>query len=170
MTARPVQTIDSAAAAPAALFKLGMRRLAAGVSLVTSSFEGTPVGFIATSVTSVTADPATLLVCANSATTAHDPIDLAGVFCVNLLGRGDEEIAAQFSSSTRRDERFLTGSWSPTGTGSPALASAMAWFDCVIETRIRHHTHTIFLARVVDIGIGTATITEPLVYFDQKYL
>jgi flavin reductase len=168
MNTSPTSVSVDIAAVGASRFKLGMRRLAAGVSLVTSAHHGVHVGFIATSVTSVSAEPPTLLVCANRATTAHDPIDASGVFCVNLLGRGDEDICAQFSSSRRRNERFRDGEWAETGTGSRALASAMAWFDCIVEHRIRHYSHTIFLARVIETRLGDTA--EALVYFEQRYL
>src|SRR3569833_655882 len=54
-------------------FKQGMRRLAAGVSVVTTMDGAQPHGFSATSVTSVSADPAPLLlVCVNKAVSCHD--------------------------------------------------------------------------------------------------
>ncbi|MGA0565586.1 flavin reductase family protein [Ancylobacter sp. VNQ12] len=150
------------------LFKVGMRRLASGIGLITTFHEGRPHGFVATSVTSVSAVPPSLLVCANQNASAHDPIEHTGRFCVSLLGQRDKAIAAQFGSSSRRDERFTQGDWMSLPSGPLALRSAMTWFDCVIEERIRHHSHSIFLARVIDVGIGEQEM--PLVYFDQHYL
>ncbi|MEW5424890.1 flavin reductase family protein [Amorphus sp. 3PC139-8] len=125
-------------------------------------------GLVATSVISVSADPASLLVCTNHATSAHDAIDRAGMFCVNILGEGDEEIAAQFSSSQRRDERFLTGNWQVGPGGMPVLGTALAWFECAVEVRLAHHSHTIFIARPTTIDLGSPG--RPLVYYDQTFL
>lgn len=172
IASRQTSTVASpgfaAEGAASELFKLGMRRLASGIGLVTTFHEGRPHGFVATSVTGVSAVPPSLLVCANQTVSAHDPIERTGRFCVSLLGQRDKAIAAQFSSSSRRDERFTLGDWISLPSGSLALRSAMTWFDCVIEERIRHHSHSIFLAHITEVGIGEQQM--PLVYFDQHYL
>jgi 3-hydroxy-9,10-secoandrosta-1,3,5(10)-triene-9,17-dione monooxygenase reductase component len=46
-------------------FKRGMRQLAASVSIISADCAGHRAGFTATAVTSVCADPPTLLVCVN---------------------------------------------------------------------------------------------------------
>jgi flavin reductase len=148
-------------------FKLGMRRLAGGVSLITSVFDGQPYGLVATSVASVSADPATLLVCVNQGTSAHGPIVQSGKFCVNLLRHEDQGIAAPFGSRSRAAERFAHGDWTTTAGGALALASALAWFDCEIEQQVPSHSHTIFIARVRQVHLGPDS--PPLVYFNQEY-
>lgn len=167
MTTLSVEAAHSGAASSAA-FKLAMRRLASGVALVTTAVEGQRAGLVATSVTSVSAQPASLLVCTNHATSAHDAIDRASRFCVSLLGEGDEEIAAQFASSERRAERFRSGEWIQAPDGMPALASALAWFECEVEVRLAHHSHTIFIARPTTVSLGNPR--RPLVYFEQRYM
>ncbi len=96
-------------------FKLGMRRLAAGVSLITTVHDGVRHGLVATAVNSVTADPPTLLVCINKSASAHDHVDQAGVLCVNILAHEHEAVAARFSSPWTGRSASIPG----TGAASP---------------------------------------------------
>lgn len=109
----------------AELFKRGMRRLASGVSLITTIDDGVRYGLVATAVSSVSAAPPTLLICVNTAASAHDHVAAAGVFCVNILAEGHEDVAARFSSSRDRETRFASGEWRQIETGAPALVGAL---------------------------------------------
>lgn len=150
-------------------FKQGMRRLAAGVSVITTIDGGQPHGFVATSVTSVAADPTpTLLVCVNRKVSCHDVIDRSGSFCVNLLAEPELELAKAFSSAESRHARFSTHEWRPLSTGAPALVGALASFDCVLTDRVSVHSHSIFLGTVVDIALPEMPL-HPLIYADGQF-
>lgn len=150
-------------------FKLGMRRLASGVSLITTRDRtDMPHGMIATSVASVSAEPPTLLVCVNKTASCHDVIDESGVFCINLLGDGDDEIAQIFSSSKTRDVRFASGNWRDMTTGAPAYAGSLASFDCEVRSRVEAGSHTIFIGQVVDTQLWAEAV-QPLIYLNGSY-
>lgn len=149
-------------------FKLGMRRLASGVSLITTVADGTRHGLVATSVTSVSTDPPSLLVCVNRNASAHDHIAQAGILCVNLLAETDQTTAARFSSSIDREKRFEKGDWQLLETGAPALATALASFDCRIERTVSHGSHTIFICKVAKTHVWEVELS-PLVYLDGRY-
>jgi flavin reductase len=152
-----------------ALFKRGMRRLAAGVSVITTLDQSIPHGLVATSVCSVCVEPEpTLLVCVNLNSSAHDAISRAGIFCVNLLGSGDIELARRFGSPEFRAQRFQEYPWVPLVTGAPALPSALASFDCEITQVIPVHSHTIFIGTVRDIRLWQSDI-DALLYIDGQY-
>ena len=151
------------------LFKQGMRRLAAGVSIITTIEQGAPHGLVATSVSSVCAEPEpSLLVCVNRNSSAHDVIDRARFFCVNLLSTDDQELAQRFSLPEFRSRRFKQGSWESLVTGAPALTSALASFDCEIMHAFPVHSHTIFVGAVRDLKLRRSEI-EALVYLDGQY-
>jgi flavin reductase len=153
-----------------ALFKRGMRRLAAGVSIVTSIEQDTPYGLVATSVSSVCAEPEpSLLVCVNRDSSGHDVIHRARVFCANVLSSGDIELAQRFSSKDSRASRFEQCPWVPLVTGAPALPSALASFDCEITHVIPVHSHTIFVGAVRDLKLWRSEI-DALLYIDGQYL
>ncbi|MCO5160960.1 MAG: flavin reductase family protein [Mesorhizobium sp.] len=151
------------------LFKLGMRRLAAGVSLITTrDGSGRPHGMIATSVTSVCLEPPSLLACINKSASSHDVLVEAGVFCVNLLAEDADEVALRFSSSKFRDLRFAEGGWSALETGAPALDGAIASFDCRVTNSIEASSHTIFIGEVVAVRLPPQA-TAPLLYLDGAF-
>jgi flavin reductase len=151
------------------LFKRGMRRLASGVSIVTTMDETTPQGFVATSVTSVCAAPSPLLlVCVNREVSSHGAIHRSKMFCVNLLSETDAELARLFSSSARRERRFAQCEWRALTTGAPALSVALASFDCEVQTAIDVESHTVFLGKVVAIELSHDAI-QPLLYVDGRF-
>ena len=152
-----------------ALFKLGMRRLAAGVSLVTTiDPAGQPHGLLATSVSSVSAEPVPcLLVCINRLASAHDRIRSAGVFCINLLGDRHADVLDRFTSGDRK-ARFAGAGWTTLQTGAPVLESALATFDCEVSRSVEVGSHTLFIGSVADIRLWEEEIS-PLLYLDGRY-
>jgi flavin reductase (NADH)/flavin reductase len=89
------------------VFRTGMRHLAAGVCVITTSAHGGGrFGLTATAVCSVSADPPTLLVCLNNSTTTCKEILESGRFAVNVLAGHDQEIAQVFASPLPPEERF----------------------------------------------------------------
>lgn len=150
-------------------FKLGMRRLAAGVSVITTVEDGKPQGFVATAVTSVAAEPTpTLLVCVNRSVSCHDVIGRSRSFCVNLLAESDVGIARLFSASEHRHRRFTECEWRPLATGAPALLGAIASFDCMVAETVSVHSHSVFLGTVVDIALSDAC-DGPLLYAGGRF-
>ena len=149
-------------------FKQGMRRLVSGVSIITTIEGGVPYGFVATAVTSVSADPIpTLLICVNKTVSCHDSIMRSGIFCVNLLAEDDIDVAKTFSSPHLREQRFANIKWETQTTGAPAISSAIANFDCTVSSKLEVGTHTIFIASIVD--IKTRGSVRPLVYANGQF-
>lgn len=150
-----------------ASFKLGMRRLASGVCLVTTRHEGGDYGFVASAVTSVAADPPTLLVCINRGATTHDLLLRSGLFCVNVLERGHEELARRFSRPEDRHLRFAGHGWIRLASGAPVLDDALAAFDCSVERTVPVATHTIVIGHVL--ATRATGPVEPLIYIDGRF-
>jgi flavin reductase len=149
-------------------FKLGMRRLAAGVSLITTLGDGKRHGLVATAVSSVTGEPPSLLVCVNQNASAHNHISRSGIFCVNVLSEDDQSTAARFSSATDREKRFEKGEWQTLVTGAPALVGSLVSFDCELKHALAYQSHTIFVAAIAETRVWDRGIA-PLVYLDGRY-
>lgn len=152
-----------------ALFKAGMRRLASGVSVITTALHSEWYGLVATSVCSVSVEPPSLLVCVNRASSSHDAIHAAGVFCVNLLGQSDDAIATRFGDPQHRHARFANrDEWAVLATGAPALVGALASFDCEIAETVASGSHTIFIGTVRAAELWQNEIV-PLIYLDGRF-
>lgn len=138
-------------------FKQAMRRLAAGVTIVTTRHNDIRGGLTATAVCSLSADPAQLLVCVNRSAAAHTMISEGENLCVNLLAHTHQRLAARFAGQTGvlGEERFSVGRWTTLKTGAPVLEDALASFDCIVSEKFASATHTIFIGRVVDVRLRT---------------
>ena len=92
-------------------FRDAMRRVVTAVHVVTSDGPHGRAGMTASAVTSVSDRPPTVLVCLNGSSASAARLIKNGVFCINTLGPGDEEIAATFAGRTElpQQRRFERG-------------------------------------------------------------
>jgi flavin reductase (DIM6/NTAB) family NADH-FMN oxidoreductase RutF len=147
-------------------FRRAMRCLATTVAIVATEVSGRRVGMTATAVTSVSADPPSLLVCVRRTASLHEVLTIGHRFTVNLLRLGQHEISRVFSAPPIGESRFATGDWA-SADGLPWLKDAQANFGCIVESTLGYATHTIFVGRVFR-TVVTSPI-EPLIYQDGNY-
>lgn len=151
-------------------FRDAMRHLASGVSLITSRGpNGRRHGMLATAVSSVTADPPTILVCVNRNATMHDDLVESGSFCVNFLGQRHRELSQRFSSSEARSSRFDVDNWTTLTTGAPVLGDALSVLDCRLDSAVEVGTHSVLFGQVRGIRVAPPSSDKPLVYYDRQY-
>lgn len=149
-------------------FRAAMSRLAAGVSIVTSiDAEGVPRGLTATAVCSVSLEPPLALASLSTGSTTHAAVESAGAFVLNLLGRGEEELARRFARAT--DEKFSGVAWEKGVTGCPTIPEALAVCECALERTVAAGDHTLFLGRVVRVSVNHDVANDPLIYFSGAY-
>ena len=149
-------------------YRGGMARLAAAVNVITSTGEEGWCGFTASAVTSVTDDPATLLVCVHRQVQAHKTLSTNRVLCVNTVAGPHEELAMMFAGGIKdMSARFAAGTWTTLVTGSPVLESAAVAFDCRVARIVDGATHDVFFCEVLAVREGPGT--EALVYHARKF-
>jgi flavin reductase len=155
--------------ADAQSFREAMSRLGAAVHIVTTDGEAGKAGFTATAVASVSDTPSTLLVCLNRKSQITPLMLENGSFCVNTLAAHEEPIADVFAGRTGvfMAERFKTGEWDTIRTGSPALKSAIAVFDCRVIEAKEAGSHYVYFGAVTAVRLGPAS--KALVYHDRAY-
>lgn len=151
------------------VFREAMSRLGAAVHIVTTNGKAGKAGFTATAVASVSDAPTTLLVCLNRKSQITPLMLENGCFCVNTLAASEESIADVFAGRTGvfMAERFNVGDWSTIKTGSPALVSAIAAFDCQVLEAKEVGSHFVYFGSVVAVRLGPAS--KALVYHDRSY-
>ncbi len=155
--------------ADAQTFREAMSRLGAAVHIVTTDGKAGKAGFTATAVASVSDAPTTLLVCLNRKSQITPLMLENGSFCVNTLAATEEDVADVFAGRTGvfMAERFNTGEWDTIKTGSPALKSAIAAFDCQVLEAKEVGSHYVYFGSVVGVRLGPAA--KALVYHDRAY-
>lgn len=150
-------------------FRQGMRRLAAGVTILTTRLEdGTRIGMTATAVCSVSGDPPTLLCCIHRANATRAAFAQAGHYAVNVLAAGEDAIATRFATPMPPEARFARGAWTTLESGAPILESAAAAFDCRIAQVAEVGSHSIFFGEVIAIALRGAHVM-PLLYAHGGY-
>jgi flavin reductase (DIM6/NTAB) family NADH-FMN oxidoreductase RutF len=152
--------------ADAALFRDVIRHLASGVTIITSSLQGEPVGLTATAVCSVSATPPMLLTSVTVTSRTAAGITETGSFAVHLLRHSGRKYAEQFAS---RGEHFTGLDYSINKDKRlPVLADVLAWFLCEVEQSLAVADHVIFFGRVLQCELKD-TRPDPLLYFDRSY-
>ena len=148
-------------------FRLGMRSLAAAVTIITTAHAGHRHGMTATAVSSVSAEPPALLACVNRRASTHDAIARSLVFCINVLRVEHVELSRAFSGAQSGERRFRSEDWTRLATGAPVLIDALVSFDCRVEQRLAHGTHTLFIGSVERIVAGRKG--RALLYSEGQY-
>ncbi|UED86730.1 flavin reductase family protein [Streptomyces profundus] len=146
-------------------YKSVFRQHPAGVAVIATTHQGRPVGFTATSVISVSADPP-LLAFSLAATSSSAPaITTADTLTISLLTGTQDHIAARFA--TTGIDRFATNDWTTLPTGEPIIDNAHAW----IRARILERTPVggSYLISLLALTANTQPETTPLVFHDRTY-
>ncbi|WP_460106841.1 flavin reductase family protein [Streptomyces sp. YKOK-J1] len=157
-------------------FRLGMSRLAGGVSVIATGTAADPAGrrgMTATAVCSLCAEPPSLVVCLNHAAGTRERLVHNGVFSVNVLAGDDLDVARTFAGlhGTFGAERFSSGDWSPGTLGVPVLGSALASFECRVAESVEHGTHALLIGHIESIRWADEAggAAEPLLYYSQRF-
>jgi flavin reductase (DIM6/NTAB) family NADH-FMN oxidoreductase RutF len=153
-------------------FKLGMRTLAGAVCVVTAhSGDGVPIGLTATSVSSLSADPPSLLVCVNRKTEIAGVLTLGAIFAVNVLTIQQIDVARAFGGQTtaKGRDRFTEGTWHRSPAGEvPILVGCRAAFECTVAMIQDWETHHIVVGSVTEVHFFNSD-EPPLAYCDGAY-
>lgn len=138
---------------------------ATGVTVITTRQpDGTPRGFTANSFTSVSLDPALLLVCL--ARTAHsaDVFAEAPHFAVNILAEDQKAVSGLFAS--RAPDKFAQCAWTPGPADMPLIDGALASFTAARHQLVDAGDHLILIGRI---EAFSASEGQPLGYFRGNY-
>jgi flavin reductase len=150
-------------------FRQGMRRLPAAVTLVTCRQGDNYFGLTATAVTSLSAEPPSLLTCVNREASAHRAILESRSFCINVLPHDQVALARVFASRRPEDRvrRFSLNKWNELATGAPVLEDAIVAFDCTLDQAIVYASHSILIGQVQDIRLGD--VHKHLMYLEGEF-
>ena len=141
-----------------------MRRVlgqfATGVTIVTGSDEGEPVGFACQSFTSVSLDPPLVLFCPAQTSRSWPRIRRGGVFSVNVLADDQLDICTAFASSG--GNKFEGLPWHETPWG-PCIDDVLATVHCEIEAVHPAGDHDVVIGQVRQ--LVTPREDGPLLFF-----
>lgn len=155
----------------AQVFKQGMRRVSGAVTVVTTRGPaGERRGVTATAVCSLSADPPSVVACIHRDASVGQMAPASGVFCVNVLSTDQQHVAETFAGRTGHvgEDRFAVGEWGELASGAPALAGALASFDCRLQRCVEFASHVLLIGEVEQTLVG-AEAGQPLIYVDGAF-
>lgn len=137
-----------------------------GVTVVsTFDKDDTPWGVTANSFTSVSLDPAIVLVCIGKQGRTYPTFERTNYFAINILAAKQLDIAKHFAS--QNENRFETIDWHRAENGAPLINDATAWLDCEVHKRIDAGSHEILMGQVIKFG---QTERPPLGYCQGQFI
>jgi flavin reductase (DIM6/NTAB) family NADH-FMN oxidoreductase RutF len=146
------------------LFREAMSHLASGVTVVTARRpDGRPCGIAATSLTSYSAHPPSLLVSVWHASRCHAALAACEHFGVHLLRSDEIELAHGFANREAED-KFAGLDWR-WDDDVPELAGTLAYLRCRRVENFARYDHTILIG---DLQRGRLERGEPLVYSRRR--
>ncbi|MEN9619929.1 MAG: hypothetical protein RL499_122 [Actinomycetota bacterium] len=147
-------------------FAQAFRRHAAGVAVITAlTPEGTPVGFTATSLASLAAEPP--LATFNMARTASSwpAIEHTERVAIHMLGQEDFDVAKIMAGDNAR--RFDGDHWEPGPHGLPILKNVTAWMVGTIVARTFVANNAMVAVQIDEGALGEPD--EPLLYHERAF-
>jgi flavin reductase (DIM6/NTAB) family NADH-FMN oxidoreductase RutF len=146
------------------LFREAMTHLASGVAVITARrADGNPCGIAATSLTSYSAHPPSLLVSVWHGSRCHDALASSDHFGVHLLRSDELALAHRFADRTLEDKfDGLDWSWDEN---VPELGGSLAYLRLRRSENFVKYDHTLLIGDLVG---GRLEEGEPLVYARRR--
>jgi flavin reductase (DIM6/NTAB) family NADH-FMN oxidoreductase RutF len=151
-------------------FRNAMRQLTGGVSVITAGKGRDISGMTVTSVSSLSVEPASLIVSLNRESSSWPLVKRYGFFGVNILTSDQIDVAERFTGrgGLKGADRFAGARWTTRASGVPLLADALAAIDCEVEDVVERHSHAIVIGRVLDVAVSARTAA--LAYWQGRYV
>lgn len=143
-------------------------RYPSGVTAVAALVDGTPVGMVASSFTSVSLTPPLVSVCVAHTSATWPQLSRAPRLGVSVLSAAQAKHGRQLAA--KGIDRFADVQWRPTDAGAVLLDGATAWLDTSVHQRIRAGDHDIVVLRVHDAGVAEGDHdSAPLVFHASRF-
>ena len=129
-----------------ARFREVLGHFATGITIVTATDEGEPVGFSCQSFAALSLDPPMVILAPAKSSTSWPRIARAGSFCVNILGEHQEAVCRAFAVSG--GDKFD------------------ATVECTLGAIYEGGDHELVTGHVVDMEIGKGS---PLIFYRSGF-
>jgi 3-hydroxy-9,10-secoandrosta-1,3,5(10)-triene-9,17-dione monooxygenase reductase component len=147
-----------------ARFREVLGHFATGMTIVTATEDGEPVGFTCQSFAALSLDPPMVLLAPAKSSTSWPRIARAGAFCVNILAVNQEAVCRAFAVSG--GDKFDGVKWSPGVTGAPLITGSLATVECTLGAIYEGGDHELVTGHVVDMEIGEGS---PLLFYRSGF-
>ncbi|HZU62066.1 MAG TPA: flavin reductase family protein [Novosphingobium sp.] len=149
-----------------ARFRATMAHYPAGVVIVTTrDGHGRLQGFTATSFSSLSLAPPSILVCLAHAAFCYEAFVTSRHFAINFVGAGHDGLALRFAR--RGEDKFAGVPVRLTEQGVPLLCEAAATLECATDSHVVSGDHAILVGNVLDAAIAEGS--DVLVHYQRRF-
>ena len=128
-------------------FRRCLGQFATGIAIITTEFEGQPVGMAVNSFAAVSLDPALVLWSIRKESSSAAAFLGAQKYAVNILEEDQTEVSRIFGAG--RADKFEQVLWSNGVHGCPLITPAIGHFECALEHVADGGDHHILIGRVL---------------------
>ena len=136
-----------------------------GVTAICAMIDGKPAGMAASSFTSVSLDPALVLVCIQNSSATWKRLRNAPRIGVSVLGEGHDRACSQLAAKS--GDRFERLDWTTTDGGAVLLEGAAVSFGCSVVEEIAAGDHQLVLLRIEELNFQPAV--NPLIFHGSRF-
>lgn len=136
-----------------------------GVVVVTAIVDDAPVGMVIGTFSSVSLEPPLVSFMPMTTSSSYAKIRTASNVCISVFAQDQLQDCRTLAS--KDPEKFDKVQWSPSSTGAPMIAGAVAHIHGRIDREIEAGDHFITLVAVDDIAVNRPA--TPLLFFQGGY-
>ena len=143
--------------------KTALRMIPYGLYILTAEGKDGRVAAAAVNwVTQTSFSPPLIVVGVKTDSLAFHLIKETGTFALNMLGKGQQDLAFNFFRSHERDGQTIGGEPFEAGkTGAPLLKNLPAFVECRLSEMVEIGDHATVIGEVVNAGINTPPQGRP---------
>jgi flavin reductase (DIM6/NTAB) family NADH-FMN oxidoreductase RutF len=152
-------------------FRTVMGQFATGVTVVTALAGDRPQGITVNALTSVSLDPAIVMIALDRKRFIVPAIDASRRYAVNILAEDQQWLSDCFAGAnvTPNRDAFCGAAWRPGQTGLPLIEGAIAAMECEVTQRFEVGDHFLYVGAVLALALDEPS-APPLLYHRKRYL
>lgn len=131
-----------------------MRRVPAGVAVVTVHAGGQAAGLTVASLVSLSLEPPLVGFAIRRDAALHELLRESGELAVSILAAGQEHLAQHFARGVPPIGMWHGISTQPGASGAPLLVGALGWLECALRDEVAVGTHTLFVCEALRVEHG----------------
>ncbi len=153
------------------VFRRVLGHFVTGVTVVTALDGERPFGITVNALSSVSLDPALVMVALDRRRFLTPIVRAAGRYAVNILSEDQQDLSDCFAGApvVPGRQEFCGAAWHAGGTGLPLLDGAIATLECTVVETFSAGDHDLFIGRV-DTLANEEHHPMPLLYYRRRYL
>ena len=144
-----------------------MRRVPAGVAVVTVDVEGERLGLTVGTLLSLSLEPPLVGVSISRQAALHELLRQAGGFGVSILAAGQERLAQHFARGVPPIALWHGVATREGVSGVPLVDGALGWIECRNWAEYPAGDHTVFVGEALSVEAGAPS--QPLVHLGSSY-